>query len=99
MASSVPPTHTSPRDQNGSPDGRSEPADLRSIIERMAEGTVIVDLEGLVRFTNQATEQLFGRRRVRSPRRPGDSTVCWRIGMARIAPGLAGRAAPAGSRG
>ena len=63
MASSVPPTQTSPRGQNGSRGGGFEPADLRSIIERMAEGIVIVDLEGLIRFTNRAAEQLFGRRR------------------------------------
>ncbi len=62
MASSVPPMQTSPRDQNGSHEGRFEPADLRSIIERMAEGIVIVDLEGLIRFTNPTAEQLFGRR-------------------------------------
>lgn len=61
MASSVPPTQTSPRDQNGSHDGGFEPAGLRAIIERMAEGIVIVDLEGLIRFTNPAAEQLFGR--------------------------------------
>ena len=63
MASSVPPSPTSPRDQNGSSDAQFEPADLRSIIERMADGIVIADLDGLIRFTNPAAEQLFGRHR------------------------------------
>ena len=34
---------------------------LREIIERMADGLVIVDLEGVIRFANPAAERLFGR--------------------------------------
>ena len=63
MASSVPPTQTSPRHRNGANDDHFEPAALRAVIERMAEGIVIADLEGLIRFTNPAAEQLFGRPR------------------------------------
>jgi signal transduction histidine kinase len=40
---------------------RSEQISLRSIVERMADGIVIVGLDGIIRFTNPAAEQLFGR--------------------------------------
>ena len=39
------------------------PADLRVIVERMADGIVIVDAAGRIRFANPAAEELFGRPR------------------------------------
>lgn len=39
------------------------PADLRVIVERMADGIVIVDAGGRIRFANPAAEELFGRPR------------------------------------
>jgi PAS domain S-box-containing protein len=41
--------------------GRPDQIRLRSIVERMADGIVIVGLDGVIRFTNPAAEQLFGR--------------------------------------
>jgi signal transduction histidine kinase len=40
-----------PAEQNG----------LRSIVERMADGVIIVGLDGIIRFANPAAEHLFGR--------------------------------------
>jgi signal transduction histidine kinase len=40
---------------------RSDQMGLRSIVERMADGIVIVGLDGAIRFTNPAAERLFGR--------------------------------------
>jgi signal transduction histidine kinase len=40
---------------------RLEQARLRSIVERIADGIIIVGLDGTIRFTNPAAEQLFGR--------------------------------------
>ncbi|HEX2717481.1 MAG TPA: PAS domain S-box protein, partial [Gemmatimonadaceae bacterium] len=34
---------------------------LREIVERLADGIVIVDAEGMILFVNPAAEQLFGR--------------------------------------
>jgi signal transduction histidine kinase len=34
---------------------------LRSIVERMADGVVVVGFDGVIRFANPAAEQLFGR--------------------------------------
>ena len=47
----------------GSRDGARPTGDtpLRAIIERLADGIVIVDREGIVRFANPAAEALFGR--------------------------------------
>jgi signal transduction histidine kinase len=42
-------------------DRRSEQTRLRSIVERLADGIVIVDSTGLIRFANPAAEELFGR--------------------------------------
>jgi len=42
---------------------RSEQGRLRSIVERLADGIVIVDATGVIRFANPAAEQLFGRNR------------------------------------
>src|SRR5438105_322303 len=42
---------------------RSEQSRLRSIVERLADGIVIVDATGVIRFANPAAEQLFGRNR------------------------------------
>ena len=39
----------------------SEQIPLRSIIDCMADGIVIVDREGIIRFVNPAAERLFGR--------------------------------------
>jgi signal transduction histidine kinase len=41
---------------------RSEQDRLRSIVERMADGIVILGLDGRIRFANPAAEVLFGRR-------------------------------------
>jgi signal transduction histidine kinase len=41
---------------------KSEQARLRTIVERMADGIVIVGLDGIIRFANPAAEKLFGRR-------------------------------------
>jgi signal transduction histidine kinase len=41
----------------------AERSALRTIVERMADGIVIVDSEGLIRFVNPAAEALFGRQR------------------------------------
>jgi signal transduction histidine kinase len=52
-------------DQRPVPDRRQErSADeerLRSIVERMADGIVVVNDEGIIRFANPAAERLFGR--------------------------------------
>src|SRR5687768_8711853 len=40
---------------------RSERLGLRSIVDRVADGIVIVSLDGTIRFTNPAAERLFGR--------------------------------------
>lgn len=40
---------------------RSEQTSLRTIVERMADGIVIVGLDGIVRFSNPAAQHLFGR--------------------------------------
>src|SRR4051812_31701301 len=40
---------------------QSEQDRLRSIVERMADGVVIVDMMGVIRFANPAAAQLFGR--------------------------------------
>lgn len=54
-----------PTDQRSVPDGRHESsADehrLRAIVERMADGVIIVDHDGVIRFANPAAERLFGR--------------------------------------
>lgn len=42
-------------------DRRSEQSRLRSIVERLADGVVIVDAAGVIRFANPAAETLFGR--------------------------------------
>ena len=44
-------------------ESRSEEGRLRSIVERLADGVVIVDSTGVIRFANPAAEQLFGRNR------------------------------------
>jgi signal transduction histidine kinase len=40
---------------------RREQSLIRSIVERMADGVVIIDTGGLIRFANPAAEKLFGR--------------------------------------
>jgi signal transduction histidine kinase len=40
---------------------RSEQSRLRTIVERMVDGIVITDREGVIRFANPAAERLFGR--------------------------------------
>src|SRR5215208_7231612 len=40
---------------------RVEQTRLRSIVERMADGVVVVSLGGVIRFANPAAERLFGR--------------------------------------
>src|SRR5580765_1848053 len=39
---------------------RSEQSRLRSIVERLADGIVIVDTTGVIRFANPAAQALFG---------------------------------------
>src|SRR5215216_3163036 len=40
---------------------RLDQSRLRSIVERMADGVVVVGFDGVIRFANPAAEQLFGR--------------------------------------
>ena len=40
---------------------RSEQRHLRVIVERMADGIIIADRQGAIRFANPAAEHLFGR--------------------------------------
>src|SRR4029078_5103019 len=40
---------------------RREQSLVRAIVERMADGVVIVDTAGIIRFANPAAEVLFGR--------------------------------------
>src|SRR5438094_404640 len=40
---------------------RLEQARLRAIVERMADGIVVVSLDGIIRFVNPAAERLFAR--------------------------------------
>ena len=42
---------------------RLDEARLTSIVEQMADGVVIVDRDGMIRFANPAAERLFGRSR------------------------------------
>lgn len=42
---------------------RLEEARLKSIVEQMADGVVIVNRDGMIRFANPAAERLFGRSR------------------------------------
>src|SRR6184192_3701794 len=42
---------------------RSEQGRPRSIVERLADGIVIVDATGVIRLANPAAEELFGRHR------------------------------------
>src|SRR5437870_2661741 len=48
-------------DQDRRRDQHPKQERLRSIVERMADGVVIVDLAGSIRFANPAAERLFGR--------------------------------------
>ena len=41
--------------------GRVEQERLRGIIERLADGIVIVDSDGVIQFANPSAEALFGR--------------------------------------
>jgi signal transduction histidine kinase len=43
-------------------DDRSEQSRLRSIVERLADGIVVVDASGVIRFANPAAQRLFGRK-------------------------------------
>jgi signal transduction histidine kinase len=40
---------------------RAEQSRLRAIVEQMADGVVIIGLDGIIRFANPAAEALFGR--------------------------------------
>jgi signal transduction histidine kinase len=40
---------------------KSDRTSLRAIVEQMADGIVIVGLDGVIRFSNPAAQQLFGR--------------------------------------
>jgi len=42
---------------------RSTEANLRTIIKQNADGIIIIDRKGLIRFVNDATESLFGRKK------------------------------------
>jgi signal transduction histidine kinase len=53
---------TDPRSQKKRPGRRrSDHTSLRAIVEQMADGIVIVGLDGLIRFSNPAAQRLFGR--------------------------------------
>ena len=39
----------------------SDRSSVRAIVEQMADGIVIVGLDGVIRFSNPAAQQLFGR--------------------------------------
>ena len=55
---------SAPGDVHGAaarPSRRGERSLVRSIVERLADGIVIADGEGIVRFVNPAAERLFGR--------------------------------------
>src|SRR5687768_16101225 len=56
---------------------RLEQARLRSIVERMADGIIIVGLDGTIRFTNPAAERLFGR--------PADELIATHFGFPVVA--------------
>jgi signal transduction histidine kinase len=56
---------------------RSEQLRLRSIVERIADGIVIVGLDGTIRFANPAAEQLFGR--------PAQELLATNFGFAAVA--------------
>ena len=43
------------------PTNRVEESRLRSIVDQMADGVVIVNRDGIIRFANPAAERLFGR--------------------------------------
>ena len=49
------------KDSHRSGKSRTNQSRLESIVERMADGVVVVDRSGLILFTNPAAEQLFGR--------------------------------------
>ena len=51
-------TLPTPRDRGAR---RQEQDRLQAIVERMADGIVILGLDGVIRFANPAAEQLFGR--------------------------------------
>ncbi|HKO17056.1 MAG TPA: ATP-binding protein [Gemmatimonadaceae bacterium] len=48
-------------DQRRTEDGRLEQLRLRTIVAHIADGIVIVDRSGIIRFANPAAERLFGR--------------------------------------
>jgi signal transduction histidine kinase len=50
-------------EENAVRDLRSEEARLKSIVDQMADGVVIVNRDGMIRFANPAAERLFGRSR------------------------------------
>jgi signal transduction histidine kinase len=52
---------TDPQFGNEQRERRRDHASLRAIVERMADGIVIVGLDGVIRFSNPAAQQLFGR--------------------------------------
>ena len=52
-----------PSDEGHEKADRSEEARLESIVDRMADGVVIVNRDGMIRFANPAAERLFGRSR------------------------------------
>ncbi|HYC53225.1 MAG TPA: PAS domain S-box protein, partial [Gemmatimonadaceae bacterium] len=49
------------RSQSGQAAARHDQDRLRSIVERLADGIVILDASGAIRFANPAAEALFGR--------------------------------------
>ncbi len=49
------------RSQSGQAAARHDQDRLRSIVERLADGIVILDASGAIRFANPAAESLFGR--------------------------------------
>src|SRR5438552_3216674 len=74
MAQRSPQARTKPDTSNGTGIGAAaEQLRLRSIVERMADGIVIVDLDGRIQFANPAAELLFGR--------PGEELIGADLGL------------------
>ena len=50
-----------PSQEGNEPTNRVDESRLRSIVDQMADGVVIVNRDGIIRFANPAAERLFGR--------------------------------------
>ncbi|HEX3972979.1 MAG TPA: ATP-binding protein, partial [Stellaceae bacterium] len=59
------------------PNGYAEKADLQFLVEKNADGIIVVDRDGAVLFANPAAEQLFGR--------PASTLIGTRVGIPMVA--------------